>query len=95
MCIRDRTKPLEKDINTQQQKTEAKPADEPDNSGDNFQPPTVDPPPEKAPPKTPDGGKILTQKKPYKMSQLLRDMQEMEDLMEDMRGKIKTYKKKQ
>jgi serine protease Do len=41
------------------------------------------------------GGKILTQKKPYKMDALLKEMQAMEDLMEDMRGKIRDYKKRQ
>ncbi|UCH20585.1 MAG: trypsin-like peptidase domain-containing protein [Deltaproteobacteria bacterium] len=40
------------------------------------------------------GGKILTKKKPYKMSKLLRDIQEMEDMMEEMRGKIKRQKEK-
>jgi serine protease Do len=38
-------------------------------------------------------GKILTRKKPYKMTKLLRDMQEMEDLMDDMKGKIRKFKK--
>ena len=45
--------------------------------------------------KAPDGGKILTRKKPYKMSKLLREMQAMEDMMEDMKGKIQRYKKSQ
>ncbi|MGD2270046.1 MAG: trypsin-like peptidase domain-containing protein [Desulfobacterales bacterium] len=40
------------------------------------------------------GGKILTKKKPYKMSKLLRDIQAMEDLMDEMRGKIKRHKEK-
>jgi serine protease Do len=87
-------KPLKKDTDTRQQKIEDKPTGSPDKSGDDLQPPTGEPSPEKAPTKDPDGGRILTQKKPYKMSQLLRDMQEMEDMMEDMRGKIKTYKNK-
>ena len=39
-------------------------------------------------------GKILTRKKPYKMTQLLRDMQEMEDLMDDMKGKVRKFKEK-
>jgi len=38
-------------------------------------------------------GKILTKKKPYKMTKLLRDMQEMEDMMDDMKGKVRKYKK--
>ena len=40
------------------------------------------------------GGKILTRKKPYKMSKLLRDIQAMEDMMDEMRGKIKRHKEK-
>ena len=43
----------------------------------------------------PGGGKILTKKNPYKMSRLLREMQEMEDMMEDMKGKIQRYKRSQ
>ena len=59
------------------------------------QPPDVSPPADQKPGKVPDGGKILTRKKPYKMSKLLREMQEMEDMMEDMKGKIQRYKKSQ
>jgi serine protease Do len=40
------------------------------------------------------GGKILTRKKPYKMSKLLREIQAMEDLMDEMRGKIKRKREK-
>jgi len=40
-------------------------------------------------------GKILTRKKPYKLTGLLKDMQEMEDLMDDMKGKIRKFKKGQ
>lgn len=52
-------------------------------------------PPERKTDEAPGGGKILTRKKPYKMSKLLREMQEMEDMMEDMKGKIQRYKKSQ
>ena len=38
-------------------------------------------------------GKILTKKKPYKLTGLLRDMQEMEDMMDDMKGRIRKFKK--
>jgi len=38
-------------------------------------------------------GKILTRKKPYKLTGLLRDMQEIEDMMDDMKGKVRKYKK--
>jgi len=38
--------------------------------------------------------KILTRKKPYKLTGLLRDMQEMEDMMDDMKGKVRRFKNK-
>lgn len=55
------------------------------------------PPPDgpTGPPAEPEGGKILTRKKPYRMSQLLRDMQEMEDMMDDMRRKIRRFQQNQ
>ena len=40
------------------------------------------------------GGKILTEKKPYKMDELIAGMQEMEDMMEEMRGTIEEFKKR-
>lgn len=49
---------------------------------------------EKSPSPESDNGRILTEKKPYDVSQLVRDMQEMEDMMEEMRGKIKSFKHK-
>ncbi len=56
-------------------------------------------PAETSPGKSESGGsagrKILTPKAPYKMSQLLRDLQEMEDIMADMRGKLKKYRNKE
>ncbi len=51
-------------------------------------------PPEKNVTPKPGQVKILTKKRPYRMSQLLRDMQEMEDMMDDMRSRIIDYKKK-
>ncbi len=57
--------------------------------------PGISPPSGGKPSEAPGGGKILTRKKPYKMSKLLREMQEMEDMMEDMKGKIQRYKKSQ
>ncbi len=61
------------------------------------QPETVQPakPPVKlkAKPDKLSTGKILTRKKPYKLTGLLRDMQEMEDMMDDMKGKVRKYKK--
>jgi len=45
-------------------------------------------------PKVMGTDKILTKKKPYKMTKLLRDMQEMEDMMDDMKEKVRKYKEK-
>jgi len=39
-------------------------------------------------------GRILTEKKPYKMNELIAGMEEMEDLMEEMRGTIEEFKKR-
>ena len=39
-------------------------------------------------------GRILTKKNPYDMDELIAGMQEMEDVMEEMRGKIKEFKKR-
>lgn len=39
-------------------------------------------------------GKILTEKRPYNMDKLIADMQEMEDLMDEMRGKIKKFRRR-
>ncbi|NVM23614.1 MAG: trypsin-like peptidase domain-containing protein [Desulfobacterales bacterium] len=41
----------------------------------------------------PGTGKILTEKKPYNMDELAAAMQEMEDMMEEMRGKMIKFKK--
>jgi hypothetical protein len=49
---------------------------------------------EKDKPKKSEGGKILTKKKPYKTNRLLRDIQAMEDMMDEMREKINKYKEK-
>jgi serine protease Do len=53
------------------------------------------PPAGEKPDEAPGSGKILTRKKPYKMSKLLQEMQAMEDMMEDMKGKIQRYKNSQ
>jgi serine protease Do len=58
-----------------------------------VQPPQTAPKPVEIQPKPPEGGKILTKKRPYKMTALLKEMQAMEDLMDEMRGKINKYKK--
>jgi len=57
------------------------------------QPKTVQPEKPKDKPDKLGTGKILTRKKPYKLTGLLRDMQEMEDMMDDMKGKVRKYKK--
>ncbi len=40
------------------------------------------------------GGRILTQKKPYNMDELIAGMKEMEDLMQEMRSTIDEFKKR-
>jgi len=57
-------------------------------------PPVVKPEKPKEKPIELGTGKILTRKKPYKMTKLLRDMQEMEDMMDDMKGKVRKFKEK-
>jgi serine protease Do len=64
----------------------------PDTTGNTLQRPSVEALPEKITCEGTGGDKILTKKKPYKMSQLLRDMQEMEEMMEDMKKKIRRTK---
>lgn len=92
--------PLQKETPIPQQSLPDKPAipqkpdEQPLKPQERIISPTIEPAPEKVEPKGSGGGKILTKKKPYKMSKLLRDMQEMEDMMEDMKGKIDRYKKK-
>jgi serine protease Do len=44
--------------------------------------------------KGPGRGEILTEKKPYNMDDLVASMQEMEDMMDEMRGKIKDSRKR-
>jgi serine protease Do len=55
--------------------------------------PKAQPKVEKAKPKKLGADKILTKKNPYKLTGLLRDMQEMEDMMDDMKGKVRKFKK--
>jgi len=50
--------------------------------------------PKPKPIKEEEKGKILTEKNPFNMDELISDMQEMEDMMEDMKGKIKKFKKR-
>ena len=39
-------------------------------------------------------GRILTEKNPYNMDELVAAMQEMEDLIEEMRGKIEKFRRR-
>lgn len=48
--------------------------------------------PKTKPTKEKKEGKILTEKRPYQIDKLIADMQEMEDMMDEMRGKMKKYK---
>jgi len=48
----------------------------------------------KSPAKEGRKGEILTEKKPFNMDELVAGMEEMEDMMEEMRGKIKEFKKR-
>jgi len=64
-------------------------------------PPKKKPPVAKTPPtkdkviaQKPKKGKILTQKKPYKMDSLLEGMREMEDLMDEMKDMMKGFKER-
>lgn len=52
------------------------------------------PPVSKETPQKPQQPKILTPKKPYRQDTLLHDMQEMEDMMDEMREMIREVKKK-
>lgn len=69
--------------------------------------PVTPSPPKKKPPVTltppskdkviaqkPKTGKILTQKKPYRMDSLLEGMREMEDLMDEMKDMMKGFKER-
>ncbi len=40
------------------------------------------------------GGRVLTEKKPYNLDELIAGMQEMEDMMDEMRGTIDEFKKR-
>ncbi len=52
------------------------------------------PPASKETPRKPQQPKILTPQKPYRQDTLLHDMQEMEDMMDEMREMIRGVKKK-
>ncbi|UCH00835.1 MAG: trypsin-like peptidase domain-containing protein [Deltaproteobacteria bacterium] len=50
--------------------------------------------PKRKPVKEKKNGKILTRKRPYNMDELIAGMQEMEDLMEEMRGTIEEFRRR-
>ena len=90
--------PPASDAPTPQPEKPAAPEKQPESlteSAPKVQTPEASPPADKQSGTAQGGGKILTRKKPYRMSKLLREMQEMEDMMEDMKGKIQRYKKTQ
>jgi serine protease Do len=52
------------------------------------------PPPQKMIAEAPKQGKILTEKKPYRMDELLEGMREMEDLMDEMKDMIDDFRER-
>ncbi|MDJ0820094.1 MAG: trypsin-like peptidase domain-containing protein [Desulfobacterales bacterium] len=68
------------------------PGNKSDQPGYRPDPPITKGSPEKTGPRGMAEDRILSPKRPYEIGQLLRDMQEMEDLMEDMRGKVMQHK---
>ena len=83
-------------LNHSRENTHPIPGDAPGNKSDQPgyrpDPPIAKGTPEKTDPGGMAEGRILSPKRPDEIGQLLRDMQEMEDLMEDMRGKIMQHK---
>ncbi|RLB30973.1 MAG: serine protease [Deltaproteobacteria bacterium] len=72
-----------------------KPAkEEPQTAKEPVQPVKETPSPAPKPPQEGKGGRVLTEKKPYNLDELIAGMQEMEDMMEEMRGTIKEFKKR-
>jgi serine protease Do len=67
---------------------------EPKKAEKSVQPIREQPSPAPTSPQQEKGGRILTDKKPYNMDALIAGMQEMEDMMEEMRGTIEEFKKR-
>lgn len=59
-----------------------------------VQPMRETPSPAPKPSQEEKGGRVLTEKKPYNLDELIAGMQEMEDMMEEMRGTIEEFKKR-
>ncbi len=64
----------------------------PENHEKQVQPPTK--PEKKFVAQGPETGKILTEKNPYNMDELIEGMKEMDDMMEEMKGMIDDFKKR-
>jgi len=64
----------------------------PENHEKQVQPPTK--PEKKYVEQGPETGKILTEKNPYNMDELIEGMKEMDDMMEEMKGMIDDFKKR-
>jgi len=59
-----------------------------------VQPVKETPTPEPKPSQEEKGGRVLTEKKPYNLDELIAGMQEMEDMMDEMRGTIDEFKQR-
>jgi serine protease Do len=59
-----------------------------------VQPAKETPSPAPEPSQEEKGGQVLTEKKPYNLDELIAGMQEMEDMMDEMRGTIEEFKKR-
>ena len=86
-------KPVQPTPKEPQKVTPSKPEETPTSPKIQQQTPEIEQPKDPNTQQKPKGGKILTKKKPYKVRNLLKEMQEMEDMMDDMRIKIDRYKK--
>jgi serine protease Do len=68
--------------------------EEPPTAKEPVQPIKETPSPVPKPSQEEKGGRVLTEKKPYNLDELIAGMQEMEDMMEEMRGTIEEFKKR-
>ena len=68
--------------------------EEPRSAKEPVQPVREIPSPTPKPSQEGKGGRVLTEKKPYNLDELIAGMQEMEDMMEEMRGTIEEFKKR-
>jgi serine protease Do len=68
--------------------------EEPGTVQEPVQPVKETPSPAPKPSQEEKGGRVLTEKKPYNLDELIASMQEMEDMMDEMRGTIEEFKKR-